>query len=403
VIKKFPLQKRLNPDCLCFVSNIPKNKVELWSSVEYAGFGRALVRCLSARGVLASLQYEVGQKDYWEVKGIGSRIAFRFRAYVWYPLRCVWRFLSGSRPLLAVVSTNTFYVPLLAILCKRRKVRIVHWVLDLYPDVLELHGVIKAGGVVSNVLSSLIAFTIRASSANVFLGRHLLAHAESRFGRIKNARVIPVGADGSPFLGKCPSLRAGAVKILYSGNFGRMHDIETIEKAITLGLPLNVSLVFRSSGAGYRRLRDNIRKIRPTGASVGIRGGIEFRESLGDDGWRDEMLSADIALVTVRRGAEGVIMPSKTYSAMVAGQAILAIAPTNSDLAELVRDHNCGWLVEPGDVDGLIRTFEEIVGSRDLVLRKRLAAYHAGHAYFDQKVLADEWIKLLHSTENGDA
>jgi len=47
-------------------------------------------------------------------------------------------------------------------------------------------------------------------------------------------------------------------------------------------------------------------------------------------------------------GAEQVVMPSKTYSAMMVGQAILAIALVESDLVDLIKTAGCGWCVEPG-------------------------------------------------------
>jgi hypothetical protein len=65
------------------------------------------------------------------------------------------------------------------------------------------------------------------------------------------------------------------------------------------------------------------------------------------------MRTADVALVAIARGAEDVMMPSKTYSAMVTGQAILAVCPLASDLAETALGNDCGWVVEPGDVEGL--------------------------------------------------
>jgi len=57
---------------------------------------------------------------------------------------------------------------------------------------------------------------------------------------------------------------------------------------------------------------------------------------------------------------EQVVMPSKTYSAMMAGQAVLAIAPGESDLVDLIKTAGCGWCVEPGDVDGLAVAVEAI-------------------------------------------
>jgi colanic acid biosynthesis glycosyl transferase WcaI len=376
-----------------------KMKIELWSSVEYSGFGRALVKCLAARGASASLEYEISQKEYWRVRGMGSRLAFRLRSYGLYPIKLVWRLICPRDESIAVVSTNTFYAPFLATLVKRRGAGVVHWVLDLYPDVLVLHGVIKENGWVSNLISRLIKSVMRRSSANVFLGHHLLAYAQSRFGPIRNAFVIPVGADGGPFRATSPSRRTGPVRILYAGNLGRMHDIETIEGAIKFGLPSGVCLVFRASGAGYRELRNNLGISDCEGPAEHVRKAVYFGDNLGEDGWCNEMLLADVALVTIRRGAEGIIMPSKAYSAMVSGQAILAIAPRSSDLAELVQKYDCGWLVEPGDTGGLISALNQIVASRDLVFQKRMASFRAGHSYFDQSVLAGDWMKLIKDIE----
>ena len=54
---------------------------------------------------------------------------------------------------------------------------------------------------------------------------------------------------------------------------------------------------------------------------------IQLGGGLSQAEWIATMESADVALVTMVPGSETVVMPSKTYSAMMAGQAILAIAP----------------------------------------------------------------------------
>ena len=97
----------------------------------------------------------------------------------------------------------------------------------------------------------------------------------------------------------------------------------------------------------------------------------------------------------MRPGAEGVVMPSKTYSALVAGQAVLAVCPENSDLADLVLRHDCGWVVAPGDAPGLTALLRRLVAAPDEVLKCRRNAWTAGHRYYDQRVLALEWCKLL--------
>ena len=112
------------------------------------------------------------------------------------------------------------------------------------------------------------------------------------------------------------------------------------------------------------------------------------------------MKQAQIALVTMVPGSEKVVMPSKTYSALCAGQAILAIAPEASDLVDLIKEHDCGWWVEPGDVDGLCAILRELPNQPEEVLRKRQNAYHAGHTYYSQEVLAKQWIALFEELMN---
>ena len=80
---------------------------------------------------------------------------------------------------------------------------------------------------------------------------------------------------------------------------------------------------------------------------------------------------------------------------MMAGQAVLAIGVAESDLAELVRTHDAGWLVEPGDATGLRRVLERIAEVPDEVLAKRRNAWQAGHRFYDQSVVSRRWADLF--------
>jgi glycosyltransferase involved in cell wall biosynthesis len=90
-------------------------------------------------------------------------------------------------------------------------------------------------------------------------------------------------------------------------------------------------------------------------------------------------------------------MPSKTYSALAAGQAVLAICPRNSDLADTVLAHDCGWVVEPGNSAGLREVFRQVVAEPEEVLRKRRKAWQAGQEVYDQRILARQWTGVLES------
>jgi hypothetical protein len=181
------------------------------------------------------------------------------------------------------------------------------------------------------------------------------------------------------------------VTILYCGNLGRMHDVKTLETfwggwsadnpvpaensedeiglgsdSARAGVPA-LRFLFHCNGPKKQELIDmvaalgldksptsDLRSPLAAGASFGQATSdlrppisISIQGSLGSEEWREVMLSSQVALVTMVPGAENVVMPSKTYSAMMAGQAILAIAPEASDLVDTIKAADCGWWVKP--------------------------------------------------------
>jgi glycosyltransferase involved in cell wall biosynthesis len=293
------------------------------------------------------------------------------------------------QPHVAVVCTNTFYAPRIAERLSR-DTPVVHWVFDLFPDVLVVGGNLRAGSIATRLLDRLTRSTFDRAAANVFLGERLLAHAVARFGPIPRSVVIPVGCDARPFAGTRPEGRAVGepVRVLYCGNLGRMHDVDTVVGALRVGLPEALEFSFRGSGNGFRLLEDAVRDQQCLGR-VAIGG------SLKEADWINAMRTADVALVTMKPGAEGVVMPSKTYSALAAGQAVVAVCPGASDLADTIRTHDCGWVVEPGDVSRLSSLFEEIVTRPEELLRRRQNAWRAGQQVFDQRALAGVWNSVF--------
>jgi glycosyltransferase involved in cell wall biosynthesis len=287
-----------------------------------------------------------------------------------------------------VVCTNTFYAPLVAMRAGRSRVPVVNWIFDLFPDVLVAGQKIRSGGLLERRLGDLTRAAFRQAAANVFLGERLRRHAEERYGPIPRSHVIPVGADGEAFGAVEPTPRGAEapLRVLYCGNFGRMHETRTIAALLRDPGPPGWTVDFRGHGAGFREL---------TAVTAQNAGRVTFAGSLRDDEWVRAMRDADVALVTMKPGTAGLVMPSKTYSAMMAGQAILAICPLESDLADTVRRDDAGWVVAPGDAEGLRAILTAAAADPAAVLTKRRNARRAGRQRYDEKVLAARWADLL--------
>lgn len=352
----------------------------------------SLIDSLRGLGVEASQRYHISNRAYRSSKGTLSRIWLRCRMYLVYPLVLAWRMLTDRRPAVLVITTNTFYAPAVALLFRsRRNHRVVHLIYDLFPDALVHSGMVKEGAANWRVLNVLKGYMLRRSDANVMLGAHLREHILSVTPDTHRPHVIAVGAEAVSGAEPKP-VGEGLVQVLYCGNMGFMHDTDTVTNALAgaKGLAGRLVLRFHASGGRYSKLKRAL----VTAEEAGV---VQLGEPLASSEWRATMLSADVALVTMVPGSEAVVMPSKTYSALAAGQAILCVAPGKSDLARLVREHECGWVIEPGDVAGLQAILEQLAQGHPNLPRYKANALRAFNEHYSTDVLAVQWSELFGS------
>ena len=122
--------------------------------------------------------------------------------------------------------------------------------------------------------------------------------------------------------------------ILYSGNMGRCHDIDTILGAIKLLKDEPVQFVFIGAGAKYEPSRQTIADLKLNNCTF-----LPYQDKAN---LPYSLTACDLALVSIASGLEGVVAPSKLYGIMAAGKAIAAICEPHSYLRQVVDDAGCG-------------------------------------------------------------
>ena len=112
-------------------------KVHFWSSTEYSGFLEGLVRELQAHGFHVRQRFQISEVSYRAAKSPVSRLWLRVRQYLVYPIQLVatllFERLIRRQSDVCVVSTNTFYAPLLATYLHPN---VVHLIYDLFPEAM---------------------------------------------------------------------------------------------------------------------------------------------------------------------------------------------------------------------------------------------------------------------------
>ena len=168
-----------------------------------------------------------------------------------------------------------------------------------------------------------------------------------------------------------------SVAVGYSGNLGRAQEFETILGAMR-ALP-HVRFVFTGGGAQLAAVK--------SAASANA----EFRPYAPRERLSESLSSVDAHLVSLQPSLEGLIVPSKFYGVLAVARPAIFIGSRDGELARIIREHRCGVVVEPGDVDGLARAIDTLASDpaeaaemgrrgRELYLA-RFAPHHAFAAW----------------------
>ena len=268
-------------------------------------------------------------------------------------LFCAWRMRRGDRVL--VVTNPPPLPPLLGLLVRLRRLRGVLLVHDVYPEVLVATGHAKPGGLVVRLLGAMTRWTYRSYRDVVVLGRDMedVARpkvADSRTGLhiIPNwgdaDEIVPIARDANPFR-KAHGLNGRAV-VQFSGNLGRTHDVESVlEAAAIVADESGVVFCFVGYGGKSALISQHQAEAAPENLLLLPR---QPREQLSA-----MLASADAAVIAFIDRMYGVSVPSRMYNIMAAGVPIIAMAHPASELAQVVREEECGWVIGPADANGI--------------------------------------------------
>lgn len=133
--------------------------------------------------------------------------------------------------------------------------------------------------------------------------------------------------------------------VMYSGNMGRCHDLETVMAAAEILRDEPILFVFIGAGPKRKECEDR--------AHLSHLQNCIFLPYQDKEVLPYSLTACDLSLVSVGEGMEGVVAPSKFYSALAAGRPIAAICESHSYLRQLIADANCGTAFLPGDSQGL--------------------------------------------------
>ncbi|MEQ9324687.1 MAG: glycosyltransferase family 4 protein [Polyangiaceae bacterium] len=294
-----------------------------------------------------------------------------------------------------LLTSNPPLLPVLGYLYKRlRGWRYVVRVLDVYPDVLHQNGLVGPSHVVFKTWAALNRLAYENADVLITLGPAMAERVSQYVSRKGMVEVIPDWVDAGT-LRPVPksenqfARRHGLVDnltIMYSGNLGLTHDISGLDAAMAkLGGDDKLRFVFIGGGARESELKTAAEQY-----SNVLWLPFQPREMLPLS-----MSSADVGVVTLGRGSDGVSMPSKCYYLMACGCALLGLSSGNNDVKRIIDKYDCGINVEPDDTAGVVAAIERFRDEPEFRSSCGRNARAAVEAEFSGDIVVERYLEIL--------
>jgi glycosyltransferase involved in cell wall biosynthesis len=175
--------------------------------------------------------------------------------------------------------------------------------------------------------------------------------------------------------------------ILYSGNIGRCHDMDTILEAARQLQQDPVQFVFVGEGA---KRKDCIAYVKERGLR-----NCKFLPYQDKQDLPYSLTACDLSLVSVSPGMEGLVAPSKLYSTLAAGRPVAVVCEPQSYLRSLITEAQCGSTFNNGDAAGLAHFIRCLATDRLLAKRMGIAGRQYLQANFTPEKIARQYAEVL--------
>jgi glycosyltransferase involved in cell wall biosynthesis len=274
--------------------------------------------------------------------------------------------------------------------------RIVNWLQDLYPEVALAVGTPFLRPFVAKLIKPFRDRSLRAADCNVVIATAMAERVSTLDVKKEHIRVIHNWVDDhalSPIPAhENPLRRAWGLEdkfvVGYSGNLGRVHDIDTILLASAELVDCQIVFLCIGGGAQYEALKETVEKRRLTQL-------FRFMPYQSETDLPYSLSAADVHWLSHKPEFEGLLFPSKFYGIAAVGRAIIAITSKQSELAKLVSQYQCGLVIEQGDGKTLALELKGLKAAPELCSAMGAHARAMLEARFTRAQAIDAWAQTL--------
>lgn len=301
-----------------------------------------------------------------------ERTGFISRAvrYIIFSVECFWKaatvpadvVFTGSGP-----PTQGVIAGLVKKVSKNKK--IVYNLQDIFPDSLITSGISSKESVLVRIGRLMETFTYRNADVIITITDDMKDNLvrkgvdPEKVLVVRNwidvKKIIPVEIGDNKLFDEL-GISRNKFNVIYAGNLGKAQGIDVIIEAAELLKDQN-DIQFIIFGNGSEE--DNVKK------KAGNKSNISVFPLQPMERISEVYSMGNVAIIPCKPGTGSTGMPSKTWTIMAAGTAIIASFDLDSEMEKVINQAECGCCVESGNAELLADTISNMKNNTDLVNR----------------------------------
>lgn len=325
---------------------------------------------------------------------IGTRL-MGYIKFLWRSWRLSKSIASLNKPNIVLTLSNPPIVGLIGgLVAKTHGIPYVYVLYDIHPDILLLTNWIKLPFPIVAIWNRINSIIFRYATIIIVPSESMRTTLvekknipQSKIKIIPNWARPEISSNSSAQINKSEiGMNDQDLLFIYAGNIGIMQQLDPILDAASLLKDKPIKFLFLGDGTGKPHMEERV--------SNENLSHVSFLPYQPEDTFTQLIKLSDACFVTLEPGLDAYSAPSRAYTFMSAGSALITIMEPSSELAKLVTSYECGWNVTTGKE--LARLLTNLLDKRDeLVDRgKRSADLYLSH--YKKSTIMQQYVSLIH-------
>ena len=303
----------------------------------------------------------------------------RILNYLTYVKLAFWRAVFIPCDVIFAMTDPPFNGIVAALLSVLKRKPLIYDIQDMYPDMAVAGSIVKPG-FLTRLWERLHRWALCRATRIIALGDDMRARVIAKGIDAVKVFIVRGGVDTPAPQALTPPLNPQVTRairgnvrfvLLHAGNLGFYGAWDTIIAAARKLENENIGFVFVGDGAERSRV-ENL-----AAGSTNIR----FLPFFPSSDIPSVLAAPDVHIVTIKRGLEGVVVPSKMFGIIAAGKPIVAVAAPETDVAALGLRHGFAICADPSSPNELASSIRRIAAEPATLAAMSQSAREAAAKY----------------------